>query len=266
MPSTSQDDTAPYLARIDFVVELAQRLHCYGASSQRLEGAVTQVARRLGLDTEIWSNPTGMILSFPDRERGAPHSITRVIRLEPGETNLGRLAATDAIAEDVMSGRRDIAAGLAAIRALDRPPGRFAKALAIFSFGLSSASVTGLFPHSGWADLVTAAVLGMMIGALTVFSENRPRWRDAHEALAAFFATFFASVVATVLPLSLQNVVIASLIVLMPGLALTTAVAELYRRGAALPLNKTIVPPTVVGNCPFAGAATASVAGPSPAP
>ena len=227
MPPTSQDDTAPYLARIDFVVELAQRLHCYGASSQRLEGAVTQVARRLGLDTEIWSNPTGMILSFPDRERGAPHSITRVIRLEPGETNLGRLAATDAIAEDVMSGRRDIAEGLAAIRALDRPPRRFAKALAIFSFGLSSASVTGLFPHSGWADLATAAVLGMVIGALTVFSENRPRWRDAHEAMAAFVATFFASAVATVLPLSLQNVVIASLIVLMPGLALTTAVAEL---------------------------------------
>ncbi len=220
-------ENTPALVDIDFVVELAQRLHTYGASSQRLEGAVTQVARRLGLDTEIWSNPTGMILSFPDRERGAPHSITRVIRLAPGDTNLGRLAATDAIAEDVMAGRRDIASGLAAIRALDRPPRRFAKALAIFSFGLSSASVAGLLPHSGWADLGTAAVLGMMIGALTVFSEKRPRWSDAHEALAAFIATFLASAVATILPISLQSVVIAALIVLMPGLSLTTAVAEL---------------------------------------
>jgi uncharacterized membrane protein YjjP (DUF1212 family) len=227
MSPLRHDADAPYLSRIDFVVELAQRLHIYGTSSQRLEGSVIQVGKRLGLDTEIWSNPTGMILSFPDQERGPPHSITRVIRLEPGETNLGRLAATDAIAEDVMAGRRDIAAGLAAIRALDRPPRRFAKALAIFSFGLSSASVAGLLPHSGWADLATAAVLGMMIGALTVFSEKRPRWADAHEALAAFLATFVASAVATVLPLSLQSVVIAALIVLMPGLTLTTAVAEL---------------------------------------
>ena len=227
MSPALQDADAPYLARIDFVVELAQRLHIYGTSSQRLEGSVIQVGKRLGLDTEIWSNPTGMILSFPDRERGTPHTITRVIRLQPGETNLGRLAATDAIAEDVMAGRRDIAAGLTAIRALDRPPRKHARMLAILSFGLSSASVAGLLPHSGWADLATAAVLGMMIGALTVFGEKRPRWADAHEALAAFIATFVASAVATVLPLSLQSVVIAALIVLMPGLALTTAVAEL---------------------------------------
>ena len=137
MSPALQDADAPYLARIDFVVELAQRLHIYGTSSQRLEGSVIQVGKRLGLDTEIWSNPTGMILSFPDRERGTPHTITRVIRLQPGETNLGRLAATDAIAEDVMAGRRDIAAGLTAIRALDRPPRKHARMLAILSFGLS---------------------------------------------------------------------------------------------------------------------------------
>ena len=37
--------------------------------------------------------------------RGQHNGITRVIRLEPGEQNLGRLAATDAIAEDVLAGR-----------------------------------------------------------------------------------------------------------------------------------------------------------------
>lgn len=230
MDLPDQDSRARYPARIDFLVELARRLHIYGTSSQRLERAVGQVGRRLGLEVEIWSNPTGMILSFPDPERGAPHSITRVIRLEPGDTNLGRLAAADAIAEDVMSGRRDIAAGVAAMRALDKPPGPHAVPLAIFSFGLASASVTGLLPGTGWADLGTAAVLGALIGWLTVFSESRPNWADAHEAVAGFVATFLASAVATVAPLTLQSVIIAALIVLMPGLALTTAVAELASR------------------------------------
>ncbi len=77
MPSNETDARTPALVRIDFIVELARRLHIYGTSAQRLEGAVTQVARRIGLDVEIWSNPTGMILSFPDPERGLPHSITR---------------------------------------------------------------------------------------------------------------------------------------------------------------------------------------------
>ena len=60
------DANAPYLTRVDFVVELARRLHAYGTSAQRLEGAVTQVARRLQLDADVWSNPTGMLLSFAD--------------------------------------------------------------------------------------------------------------------------------------------------------------------------------------------------------
>ena len=38
------DSLAPYMARVDFVVELARRLHMYGTSAQRLEGAVNQVA------------------------------------------------------------------------------------------------------------------------------------------------------------------------------------------------------------------------------
>src|SRR5688572_27957184 len=102
------DTDAPYLVRVDFIVELARRLHIYGTSAQRLEGAVIQVARRLGIDAEVWSNPTGMILSFPDPERGAAYPLTRLVRLEPGEENLGRLAAADGIGEDVLAGRRDI--------------------------------------------------------------------------------------------------------------------------------------------------------------
>ena len=189
------------------------------------------MARRLQIDAEVWSNPTGMILSFPDPERGPAYSMTRLIRLEPGEENLGRLAAADGIAEDVLAGRCDIADGLRGMRELDRPPHRHSRFWTILSFGLASASVTGLLPHSGWADLLTAALLGTGIGALTEFSHGDRRWEDAHEAVAAFLATLLATAVATWLaPLSLQGVIIASLIVLMPGLTLTTAVSELTAR------------------------------------
>ena len=239
------DSLAPYMARVDFVVELARRLHMYGTSAQRLEGAVNQVAQRLRIEAEVWSNPTGMILSFPDPERGPGYPLTRVIRLEPGEENLGRLAAADGIAEDVLAGRRDIAEGLVAMRALDRPGSRFARPWAILSFGLASASVTGLMRNTGWADLVAAASLGMMIGVLTELSHGRPRWSDAHEAVSAFLATLIATAVATfVAPLSLQNAIIAALIVLMPGLSLTTAVSELTSRQL------------VSGTARFAGALT----------
>ena len=99
--------------------------------------------------------------------------------------------------------------------------------------------------RTGWADLATAAVLGTMIGALTEYSRGRPRWADASEAVAAFLVTLLATAVASfIAPLSLQGVIIASLIVLMPGLMLTTAVAELTSRQL------------VSGTARFAGALT----------
>ncbi len=243
-PAAVADRLAPYLVRLDFVVELARRLHMYGTSAQRLEGAVTQVARRLDIDADVWSNPTGMILSFPDPERPG-FSVTQVIRLEPGEENLGRLARADAIVEDVLAGNRDLAEGLAAMRALDRPPRRFEALWAVLAFGLASSSVTGLLPNTGWADLVTAALLGCGIGVLSIFSQAHPQLDHAMEAVAAFLVTLIATAVASFLaPLSLQGVIIAGLIVLMPGLTLTTAVSEL----AAKQL--------VSGTARFAGALT----------
>ena len=233
------------LKKIEFIVELARRLHIYGTSAQRLEAAVEKVAKRLAIDAEVWSNPTGMLLSFHDTERGTPHRMTQVIRLEPGDVNLGRLAKADAIAEDVLEGKRDIVTGLADLRALDKPPRPITIPLTILCFGLASASVTGLLPKTGWADLSAAAILGVMIGAITIYTEKSRRWVDAHEAISAFIVTLLASAIATfIAPLSLQGVVIAALIVLMPGLTLTTAITELSAKQL------------VSGTARFAGALT----------
>ncbi|HZV39224.1 MAG TPA: threonine/serine exporter family protein, partial [Pseudoxanthomonas sp.] len=94
--------SATYAQRIAFVCEIAARLHTYGTTAQRLEGAVEALSRRLGLECEPWSNPTGVILSFsdPSKPLGASDT-TRVIRLAPGENDLHKLSEADRIAEAV---------------------------------------------------------------------------------------------------------------------------------------------------------------------
>jgi len=219
---------APYATRIDFVVNLAARLHAYGTTAQRLEGAIAAVAARLGLRCAPWSNPTGMILSFSDAGRDdALADTTQVIRLPPGEVDLRKLWLADDIAERVLDGRLDIAAATAALKALDREPGRRAQALTVLSFGLASASVAGLL-RASWADLATAGAIGLLIGLLYVMGARRPRLAESLEAVAALIATLIAAAIAAfVAPLSLKTVVVSSLIVLLPGLTLTNAVAEL---------------------------------------
>lgn len=217
-----------YAARVEFVVDMAARLHSYGTTAQRLEAAVVAVAQRLKLDCEPWSNPTGMVLSFSDPSRPPGDSdTTRVVRLAPGQTDLHKLCEADRIAEEVMDGRLDLAGGQAALERLDREPSRRWRTMQILAFGLAAAAVAGLL-RLPWLDIATAGLTGLVIGVLEQLSERRPLLKEASDAIAAVLASAIVLLVAAYLgPLNLNTVIIAALIVLLPGLTLTNAVNEL---------------------------------------
>ncbi|HEY4555700.1 MAG TPA: threonine/serine exporter family protein [Lysobacter sp.] len=245
MPNPSPLSSASYAERIHFVVELAGRLHAYGTTAQRLEGALKAVAHKLRLECEPWSNPTGMILTFSDPQRPPGESdTTRVIRLPLGENDLHRLSETDRIAEDVLAGRMNLAEALAAMRALDRPPGAHARALQVFGFGLAAAAIAALL-RLPWLEIAVAGSNGVLIGLLSQWSDVRPRIKEGFDAIAATLAAVVVVLVASlVAPLNQNTVIIASLIVLLPGLSLTNAVNELTSQHL------------VSGTARFAGAVT----------
>lgn len=228
-------DTAPiatpqatYAQRVAFVCEIAGRLHSYGTTAQRLEAAVVALAQQLDLDCEPWSNPTGIILSFSDPAKAIGSSdITRVIRLAPGENDLHKLSVADHIVDQVSNGRMSLAQGHTALRQLDQDPGRAGKIREVLSYALGAAGVAGLWKLP-WLDIATAGVIGLLIGFLGRFTGTRAATREAGEALAALLAGLVATLVASFVgALNLNTVIIASLVVLLPGMALTNAVNEL---------------------------------------
>ncbi len=230
--------------RVRFLSELARRLHIAGVSAQRLEGAVRATARALGVNTEIWSTPTGLLLSLSDADVLHGTQQTRVLRLEPGQIDLRALVRLDKVADDVIAGSLTLEGAWERMRSLDRPMTAARQLKVVGAFGLASAAVAGLL-GTGWLDIAVALVLGLMIGWLTIMSATRPNLAAAHEALAALIATTVATLFAHfIAPISLQTVIVAALIVLMPGLTLTTAVTELATQQL------------VTGTTRFAGALT----------
>jgi uncharacterized membrane protein YjjP (DUF1212 family) len=213
--------------RVRFLTELARRLHVAGVSASRLEGAIRSVAHSIGVSCEIWSTPTGLLLSLG--RAGDLHGVqhTRVLRLEPGNVDLAAMVALDEIAERVCAGTLDVAAAWEAMRALDRPVTMRQDVLAVLAFGLAGSAVAGLL-RTGWLDIAVAGALGLLVGWLALLSASRPHLAAAFEAVAALLVTTLATAFAHfVAPLSVQTVIVASMIVLMPGLTLTTAVTEL---------------------------------------
>lgn len=230
--------------RVRFLTELARRLHLAGLSASRLEGSVRSVGASLGVRCEIWSTPTGLLLSLSDAQEPNATQETRVLRLDPGDIHLGALVRLDGIAEGVVAGRISVAEAWDAMHALDTPVTRGQELASVAAFGLAAASVAALL-RTSWLDVAVAAVLGLIIGWIALLSRTRPHLGAASEAVAALVATSLATAFAHfVAPLSLQTVIVAALIVMMPGLSLTTAVAELASQQL------------VTGTTRFAGAMT----------
>lgn len=224
-PATTR---ASYAQRVAFVSEIASRLHSYGTTAQRLEAALIALSQQLDLDCEPWSNPTGVILSFSDPSKAIGSSdITRVIRLAPGENDLYKLSVADYVADSVAQGRMSIAQGHTALRRLDREVDGRGKTMQVIAFGLAAAGVAGLWKLP-WLDIATAGVIGLLIGLLTQYTDRKPATKEAGDALASLLAGFVATLVASLVgSLNLNTVIIASLVVLLPGMALTNAVNEL---------------------------------------
>jgi len=214
-------------ARIGFVIELARRLHQYGAAAPRLEQAIGNVAQQLGLACDVLSTPTSIVLSFGAPGGDGIADITQVVRIAPGDVNLARLCRADEIADRVADGSLEPRRGLAQLRALGRPLSRGALWATVVSYGLSAGAIAVLF-RTSWQDALVAGVIGILIGGIVVAGYGRPRLSVAGDAIAALVATFIATMVsAWLVPLALKLVVLSALIVLVPGMSLTNAVREL---------------------------------------
>jgi uncharacterized membrane protein YjjP (DUF1212 family) len=87
--------------RISFALNLGRALHTSGYSADRLEEALSLASDRLGLEAQFFSTPTSIMASFGPQD----DQRTFMIRVSPGESNLGKLARVDHVTRDVLSGR-----------------------------------------------------------------------------------------------------------------------------------------------------------------
>ncbi len=212
---------------VRFVRLLAQRLHEYGAGAHRLEGAVKTVAQSLKLEVGVFSTPTSMFLSFRREGAGSDDMLspTQLLRLKPGEDDLGRLCTVDAIGDAVSNAVMTVQQGWSQLQNLEHQQ-RDPIALVLTAWAVVGMASVGLL-GGNWTDIGLGAGLAILTG---IFSMNSSRLAElgSFEPIAAFVVTVLAHLLTSLLgggnaPL----IVVGALIVLMPGLSLTMAVTEL---------------------------------------
>jgi uncharacterized membrane protein YjjP (DUF1212 family) len=227
-PERRRDEPDP--AAVAFVLELGRALHRAGHPAQRLEDSLGAISRRLGLvNHQFFSTPTSIMASFGPLGRQRTH----MLRVEPGEVNLGTLAALEQVSLEVAGGRMSPADGIGAITRITSAPAPYGPALTTLAYGVVSGAATQFFGGGG-REVAVAAVLGLGVGLLALVARGRPRLARVFEPVAAVLVSAGALGLAQVTgALSVLVATLGGLIVLLPGLTLTVAMSELATRNLA---------------------------------
>ncbi|HEX2077724.1 MAG TPA: threonine/serine exporter family protein [Longimicrobium sp.] len=217
-------------AAVGFVLHLARALHGYGTSSQRLEDIVSAMADRLGLGgAHVFSQPTSIMASFGPLGRQQTH----MLRVAPGEVNLASLAAVERVSVEVAQGRISPQEGTARIETIAGSPSPYGPLLTTVAF----AGISGATCHllgGGPREIGAATLLGLGVRLFALVAGGRPRLGHVFEPLTAFLVSVAAVALAHLAgPLSVLVATLAGLIILLPGLTLTTALSELASRHLA---------------------------------
>ena len=204
-------------------MQLARAMHMYGTPAHDLERSLYTVATKLGLEAEFFSTPTSLMVGTGHHERQR----VRLMRVYPGNPNLGHLSAVEAITRDVTEGRATPQEGLKRVEALRTSAPRWPNWLQLVAFVLASAAVA-TFLRVRTGSLFIALVLGLLAGLVTMLTQRVPRLTHVTVALASIVVTTVAFAFDALTGRDSGYLTsLAGLVVLFPGLTFTVALTEL---------------------------------------
>ena len=215
--------------RIAFVLRLGHSLHTSGYAAHRLEEALGLASDQLGLRGQFFSTPTSIMASFGPQD----DQRTFLIRVEPGESNLGQLAQADQVTREVLNGRLTPLQGATRLEVIEAAPPRYPTWLNTLAFAVVSGS-SARFLGGGWREMLAGLTIGIVIGLLAIAAGRIEGLGRVFEPVAALTASLIAAGMAAAgIPMSVFLATLAGVIVLIPGLMLTTAMTELSTRHLA---------------------------------
>jgi uncharacterized membrane protein YjjP (DUF1212 family) len=217
-PTAPRPGTPP---EVIFALALARALLSWGMPAHRVEESLLRLGRALDFTVDVSSQPTSLFATLEVQGQVE----TRIVRVEPGGTDLERLSSVHELVGQVE--RRELTPSEAARRlaAVVAAPPRYALPLQLLAFSATSGSAAVLLGADAVGALV-ATGLGLLVGLLDT-SPFGALDRLVPAATAALVTVVIGALSAAGLALSPPLLIVAAAIVLLPGLTLTTAVVEL---------------------------------------
>jgi uncharacterized membrane protein YjjP (DUF1212 family) len=196
-----------------------------GGPTSRLEDILIRIGSHFDRETEVFATPTGVFVTLSDSVTSADPT-TALARIRETGTNLGQLCDLEQLISALEGGRLTVKQATAALR--DPQRGFYSRAVtggAAFLAGIVASFVNYERP-------LAALVSGMITAAIWFLVNHVLKRQVANPIFSDFTGAFLNLVLAAlahafIAPLAIEAYAIGGIVLLVPGLALTTAIAEL---------------------------------------
>lgn len=212
---------------LEYLLELGGALLSYGCPTHRLEDLVRVLARTEGYEASVFAVPTGLFVTLSS-PGAAP--LFRMIRVEEWAVDLERLLLVDAILNEAAAHRLPIQEARRRLHELEKRPRAHPRPLTWAAMAGAAGASAVFFRGGPWEALIGAAG-GALIGLVGWLLSRSRSARYLFDFAGGAIAALVAGAVTRVWPdLSREVLVLSGVILLVPGMALTTALEELARK------------------------------------
>ncbi|MCL3779366.1 threonine/serine exporter family protein [Prolixibacteraceae bacterium JC049] len=210
-----------------FIIQLGKALHTYGVPSYKSQIYLTEIAKQNGIKGSFMDTPTWINYVFYEEDEQTYNYIECV---PPGELNLGALSKIVEIANAVLNKKMGFDEAKTAIEQIKTMPLGYGKFIELLAF-MASAGAFSLVLDYNWTSSIAASGIGAIIYAITLWGKRSNYIRSILESLVAFIATIIAGLLSLKFhDINISMTILASIIVFIPGLSITSALEEITSR------------------------------------
>ena len=222
-------DTLEFIQIRKFIVKLGKMLHKYGTPAFRLEAYLLEVATHLGVRASFISTPTA--LTFVIWSDGREDEYNHSARLLPGDLDMNAMSLTDELASSLLNGELTLAEADKRLDEIDAMPSPYGRWVTGAAFGMAT-SAFAMLMGATWAEIGWSGLLGLVAYIWTLWAERSKRVNLMLEPVTAFFGGLVTCAIGRYIDpgINIPLIVLSSVIVFVPGLALTMGLAELSSR------------------------------------
>lgn len=226
-----------YYKLLQMGAQLGRQLMASGAEIYRVEESVSRLLTAYGLDPQVFSIPSCLIVSIntPD---GTP--LTQMYRIPAHGTDIELLERCNDLCRRLCRETPPVEEAQRLVDSLTDRCRSFSPRVVLLGYMMAPAFFA-LFFNGGVQDLLCAAIAGLAVGICVLFGQ-------AFIGSNIFFRTAVCAAVASLLALVLVHIgwgrspdiiTIATLMVLVPGMALTNAMREIMAGDIISGLSRT---------------------------